>query len=307
MYTLRFPFSIAQNILIKGTETIKQIENLAFTLKKDDPFYILIISGFPTEAAANNYIEKLHNGLIWMLLDGGIPSKAEFEAGSIDENRYVNGNKPAIYPSNPAPQIWTGYPPTISTNETTINKMLESINEGVSFSIDEKLVNQPKLETALDLYAAYFSEYSLNAKFLTLMLILEALKPKSKPTPVVKSKIKKYRTEIQNILENVDSSSEDIESLNALDGALQYVSKKSITEAIRLLVLTTLQNNGDQYAEEMASKATELYKLRGKLVHDGKIELTRLTEATKSAKIIVERILKAKFMKLTNKTPHNTD
>ncbi|MGR9115044.1 MAG: hypothetical protein ACU85E_04710 [Gammaproteobacteria bacterium] len=117
MYTLRFPFSIAENIVIKkGAETNKQIENLIFSLKKDGPFHILTISGFPTETSARDYLGRLKNGLIWILLDGGIPSKAEFEVSSIDENGSIDGNKPAIYPSIPRPRICTGYIPNILYN-----------------------------------------------------------------------------------------------------------------------------------------------------------------------------------------------
>lgn len=296
MYTLRLPFSIPKNLLVKGNETQKKIENLAYTLKKDGPFYILTICDFPSKTDATNYLKNLQNGLIWMLLDGGIPSKAEFEANSLDEDGNINGNKPAIFPSTTNLKIWTGYPPTVSITDTSIDKMLKFISEGVLFPIDEKSENQPELETALDLYTAHFSENSFNAKFLTLMLVLETLKPKSNPAPAAKSLIKKYRKEIHEVLKDVDLSSENIESLKALDGALQYISKKSITEAIRLLVFTTLQHNGNEDAEEMANKATELYKLRGKLVHEGKLELEVLTQATQDAKNIVERVLKAKFI-----------
>lgn len=316
MYTLRFPFSIPDGKEINISNYSGQLDGKPFTLKKQDHNYILKIQGFSSENSAKSYINNLWTGLMWLLLHRGLPPTAQFTAGKVcltedpiqaakniglkePIDGWIDGNQPAVYPSVKRIVTETALPVNVLQTYHE-NDVIQYIQEGASFPASEELINNIKLKTALDLYGAYFTEYSLNAKFLTLMLVLETLKPKGKQAPKAKSLAKQYRTEIKKALNEVNLSSEDTESLKALDGAIKYASDKALTEAIRHLVLTTLQNDGDQDAEEMASKAVKLYKDRGKLVHDGKLDKPKLSQSTQDAKIIVERVLKAKFLELAN-------
>jgi hypothetical protein len=64
-------------------------------------------------------------------------------------------------------------------------------------------------------------------------------------------------------------------------------------------VFHTLQNNGDEDAEETAKRAVEIYDYRSKLVHDGMLSQPLLGNLINETKHIVERILRIKFIQLS--------
>jgi len=74
----------------------------------------------------------------------------------------------------------------------------------------------------------------------------------------------------------------------------------SIKQQIRRLVLTTLQDNGDQDAENVSKTVGELCDLRSILLHKGKLESEKLIKATDDAKTIVKRVLLARFVRQTS-------
>lgn len=53
--------------------------------------------------------------------------------------------------------------------------MLNLFHEGVAFPESVDVTNDSKLHTVLELWGAYFTEVSRNAKFLTLIMALETI------------------------------------------------------------------------------------------------------------------------------------
>jgi len=117
MYTLRFPFSLPPGREIRVTEESGEIDDLTFSLKKQDRFYVFTINGFPTEDTAKHYVNNVWAGLIWVLLHRGLPPDAVLELGKVvyteDPNQaaknlglkgpvdgFIDGAWPAVYPTN---------------------------------------------------------------------------------------------------------------------------------------------------------------------------------------------------------------
>ncbi len=68
MYTLRYPFGLPPGQEIAVTEESTSVGDLSFALKRQDRFYVLTISGLPSEEEGKRYINNVWAGLMWLLL-----------------------------------------------------------------------------------------------------------------------------------------------------------------------------------------------------------------------------------------------
>jgi hypothetical protein len=316
MYTLRFPFSLPSGREIRVTEESGEIDDLTFSLKKQDRFYVFTINGFPTEDTAKHYINNVWAGLMWVLVHRGLPPDAAFELGKVvyteDPNQaarnlglkgpvdgFIDGAWPAVYPTNK--RLRTETAGQIASLQTySAGDVLNFFREGVVFPESAKVIDDAKLRVALELLGAYFTEASANARFLTLVMALEALATGTPRTQLVLDMQNKWIKEVEELQKTASPDSADAVSLEALRNDLQSRRENSIGRQIRTLVLTTLQANGDEDAEAMAKKAGRVYSHRGTLVHEGKLEPQVLSKATSDAKNIVERVLRARFVQKAN-------
>jgi hypothetical protein len=318
MFTLRFPFDLPPGREISVTEESTSVGDLSFALKREDRFYVLTISGFPSEEEGERYINNVWAGLMWLLLYREISSNAKLEPQKVAyaEDPYevasnlsksfglkiedpvdalIDGERPAVYPSEKSIRIITGHPAT-TVITTPANDVLKFMSEGVSFPKSAIVIEDPKLRVALELYGAYFNEFSANARFLTLVMALEALASNVTRTPLVIELLDKWKKEVEELIQTVDNHSDDAASLEAVSRELIFRKEDSIRRQIRNVVLSTLADHGDQDAEQAAQNAVKIYDLRSTLVHDGILESQVLRTATSDAKEIVERVLRARFV-----------
>lgn len=317
MYTLRFPFDLPPGREIAITEESTSVGDFSFALKRQDRFYVLTISGFPSEEEGKRYINNVWAGLMWLLLHRGISFNAELGSQKVkyaedpDEaasnlsksfgiqikdpvDGLIDGARPAVYLSEKSFRTITGGQATIIIT-TPANDFFEFLSEGVLFPKSAKVIEDPKLRVALELYAAYFTEFSANARFLTLVMALEALASGVNRTPLVIGLLDKWKKEVEELIQTVDSHSDDAASLEAVSRELIFRKEDSIRRQIQNVVLSTLADHGDQNAEKAAKSAVKIYDLRSKLVHDGILESQVLRTATSDAKALVERVLRARF------------
>jgi hypothetical protein len=278
MYTLRFPFSLPPGREIGVTEKSGELDGLTFSLKKQDRFYVFTIDGFPTEEAAKRYINKVWAGLMWVLLHRGLAPDAVFEPGKVvySEDPYqaarnlgfkdpvdgfIDGAWPAVYPTEK--RIHTETAGQISPLQTySAGDVLDYFREGAAFPASADVINDAKLRVALELWGAHFTELSANARFLTLVMALEAVATGTPRTQLVLSLLDKWKMEIEELQKTVGPDSEDAVSLEALGRELLFRKEDSIRRQIRTVVLTTLQANGDEDAAETAKEAVRLYDIR---------------------------------------------
>lgn len=321
MYSLKFSFTLPPGQEIVGNEQTTELDSLTCSLIKQDMFYVLTISGFATENDAKQYINNVWAGLMWMLLNSGLSPVASLEPQCVEYSedpyqvaqnlsksfgRLIEGPvdglifwgqpaQPAIYPTDKQLRAIILDVPTI-IRTSPAEHVLQNISKGVAFPESAKVIDDAKLRLALELYGAYFMEFSVNAKFLTLVIALEALSIGTPRTQLVLDLMNKWKKEAKELLNTVEKESDDAISMECVMQELLFRKEDSIRRRIRNLVATTLQANGDEDAAEMATRAVEIYGVRGALLHDGQVESGVLSKAASDAKNIVERVLRARFV-----------
>jgi hypothetical protein len=223
-YTLRFPFQVGPGQSISGfpdaTEHI--IDGLTWRFELKHPYYLLKVIGFPTEAAAQTYAKQIWAGLMWTLLNKGIAFNATLifdrvvyapdpqaaadnlyrrfdlpKRGSVDG--IINDNAPAIFPSDKRILAVGVGNPTVMIS-TPFDDVLSLVAEGMSIRDDARVDLDPRLQTALDLYAAYWYEHTPNARLLTLVMALETLMDDLPRHATVRELLDKWRDEAASIV-----------------------------------------------------------------------------------------------------------
>jgi hypothetical protein len=318
MYTLRFPFSLSRGQEIAVPEQSVEVDGLTFSLKKRERFYVFTINGFSTEEMAKHYINNVWAGLMWVFLHRGLSPDAVLEpqtvvyaedphraAKNLSENfglqiegsvdSLIDEGRPAVYPMGKQLRTIALLPATFLVT-TSAEHVLRFFGEGIAFPENAKVIDDTKLRVALELYGAYFTEFSENARFLTLVMALETLAIGTLRTQLVLDLLDKWKKEVEELLKNAAPESDDAASLEALSRELLFRKEDSIRRQIRTLVLTTLEAIGDEDAVAMARSAVQVYDLRSTLVHEGKLESQMLSKATSDAKNIVERVLRVRFV-----------
>lgn len=99
-------------------------------------------------------------------------------------------------------------------------------------------------------------------------------------------------------LTDLNDSSEESFALRALLQEVAYRRDESIRSSIRKLVRDALASDDD--AQKLAKQAVDIYDKRSRLVHDGHLPHTELVQASSDAKLIVKRILIARFNQVTS-------
>jgi hypothetical protein len=173
---------------------------------------------------------------------------------------------------------------------------LGSISEAISLPHVERVVGDAKLKVALELYAGFIRETSMTARFLTLIMALEALAPAEAKHRVVQELIDEWMRELENRQARVRRGEKEWDAYDALAREVGFRREVSIRQRIRTLVRNTLEAHGDADADDMARTAVELYDHRSTLVHDGVLPEGELSHATETARTIVRRVLEARFV-----------
>ena len=211
----------------------------------------------------------------------------------------IDGLQPAIFSSDGS--YWARTTDNINLSSgTNTDRFFEYFFKGIEYKNWENGFKNNKLRIALELYGAFFSEATENARFLTLVMSLEALSESEKRPDMVLDLLINFRGQIEDIESNYSKESNERVSLESLKRELTFRKEDSIRKQIRSLVFNTLSNNGDVDALEMAQQALKVYDKRSTLVHDGSLTLQELRSISSEARIIVERVLKAKFIQMVD-------
>ena len=316
MYTLRFPFRLPEGQVINTNEGLVEIGCLQFSLTQQANWYILRVEGFKSEEEAKESLKQLWSGFMWITLNANIAPSAvlEFQEVKYSEDPIASGKNIAKSFGTPADEpvdsLIDGSRPSVFLSDKKIRfvtmgdatitigikseRIFEILNEHLSFPKPDAPYNDDKLRVAVDLYAAYFTESSANARFLTLVMALETLAQGVPRPDIVLNLLEKWKREVEEIkLTNNDS--ELAATLDSLSKELIFRKENSIRSQIRSLVLEALKNADQENAEQTAKTAVNIYDRRSKLVHDGKIDTQTLNQSTAQAKSIVEQVLRAKF------------
>jgi len=323
-YTIEFPIIIPSSMEIAIDEISRYESTLKFTLSNKEVYYCLKIEGFKEESEAVEYICKINAGLLWLTLNKGLPTIAllqpqKFEYSDDSEraaknlnamgknylkvDALVDSNKPVVYKSDRVIAKSVLYPPTISAPFSG-EEVFESIIEGISFDHGDKIIQDKKLKVAIELYGAYFTENSDNARFLTLVMALEVLTDATKRPGYLLRLINKWEGHLKNCEDELSNDTDKLKEIASIKSSLGNMKNNSLTKELQNLVLSSLEQNGDQDATDMAELMKHIYDDRSRLVHNGFLETQKLKNNIRNTKNLVERILKIKFLDIQNKS-HN--
>jgi hypothetical protein len=328
-YTLRFPIQLASALDISdfpdGIE--RELGNLKFSVKQQNQYHVIKVEGFTSEEAAKEYINILWAGLMWVLLNIHISFRAERKFDEVIYNDdpiqtamnfskvfgskfervdgVIDGGFPYVYPSSQKISVFTVNPATAIVTtpfELFFNIFLEGITPPASSNISQ----EANLRLALELYAAHFYEQSQNARFLTLVMALEVLTTKSRKHTVALELIKEWHADLLKQREQFDVKSDEYEALEALEREIIFRQDASLRSQIRTLVRTTLDKAHYPDSLVWAKRAAEIYDSRSTLVHEGRLETSKLEKVLENAEKLVEMVLKIKFMQVANGSHENT-
>jgi hypothetical protein len=325
MYTLRVPFGLPPGQAIAIDDRSVHFDGLDCTLSKQDRFYVLTLTGFSKEEDAKRFISNVWACLMWVLLQCGLSPNAVLQIQEIvyfpkpDEatqnlsaslgikidgpvDGLIDGELPAVFHTDKHLRTLTGGLASVVIT-TPAERVFRYIRDAVALPLIANIIEDSKLSVALELYAAYFREPSANARLLTLVMSLEALAIGTTRPPLVLDLLRKWKTEVDHVLETLAPESDDAASLEALSRELLFRREDSIRRQIRNLVLSELKSSGDHDAPDVAKRAVGIYDQRSTLVHEGKVESQVLGAAISDAKRIVERVLRARFLRVAQGSP----
>lgn len=319
MYTVRIAFSVPRATRIAEDEVIDHIGAIEVSLTSDGQYHILKATGFPSMETAADFLTRLESSMCWLLLQKGIAAEASLKPQTItyypdpqlaadnlsksfgtEFNGHVDcivsSAEAAIYPTERRLSFVTSVGGSAYTT-VPAKDALQTLLDGVKFEGSHRMSEDPKFGVALKLYGAYFTEKSTAARFLTLIMSLEALTAPTAKSPAALALLEKWSAEVDQISVSLEASSEDALALEALKREILYRRADSVRSQVRKMVLSALDGEAD--AAHVARDALRLYDLRSTLVHDGFVEAHQLSEATSQARTLVHRVLLCRFRRVT--------
>jgi hypothetical protein len=318
LYTLRIPFQLPPGQEIDGSFST-QLGNLVIEVCQEGSRYVLTVEGLESQQAAEDYLQAIWAGLMWVLLQRNLAFQVHMTLqgvvwipGPIDnffgtgrkvtEDGAIDVKRPMVYPSGRKLLKSEAFPVTavISTRASIVCDVLL---EGLSFPYAASVISDRKLMIAIELYEAFWTESSQSARFLTLVMALEALATSSPRPPRVLALLEEWVSQLEEMQNQGDLDSDESGALDSLKHEIFFRKEDSIRSQIRSLVYDTLSKNGDADASEMAKKAVAVYDRRSTLVHEGFLPDSELSDAIRSAQQIVARVLKARFLTVAS-DPH---
>lgn len=318
-FTLRFPFEISPGREFSALDQGFEFQMLGHpaSFSRTGERYIIKISGIASEDHAPILAAKLWSGLAWLLIQRDVgfsadlkfdrvtyaddPEKAgenlarAFGIGQAEPiDGLVNGEYPSIYSSDKRIRFLSAGKGSAIIS-TPIDIVADAIIRGSSATNAAQIPTDGRLRTALDLYSSHFYEYSANARLLTLTMVLEALKVPSKKPDAALRLLDKWKDELESVLASTPRGTQDYEGLASLERELIFRRDLSIRSQVRAMVHRTLEEVGYEDASSMADSAIDAYDKRSKLVHEGSLPDSELSEALRKAKEVAKLILEAQF------------
>jgi len=293
-FTIRIPINISpwSRITVTPGESPLEIEGHPAAIFEEHGFYVLEVYGFPCEEAAYEILPSIQAGVIWAALRHSIalPFTRQTAAVTYDELPIsgeteitrqflekgwdrLDGDYPwnltVIKPEHKRLAV-EAVPGARVIPNIPDQDIVVKLSEAMQLPHPEKVFDDEKLRHALNTYSSSFFQFDDNARFITLVIVLETLNP-NRPVPqYVKDTINELLVQVKEVRDayekdELDSRYEDYDSLL---NRLTWLEIESIRQGIRSLVAETLQSDPDvSDPEAVGREARDIYDLRSALVH----------------------------------------
>lgn len=310
MYTVRVPFRLVEGKKLGRIEEAheEELEGLRLRLEERAPYYELVILGLSSEDHARQFVSRSLAGLFWAMLRESLPFKAKEEPRDVyypdDPKRaaqnvfgtdaesiegVIDGQSPAFYPSALRIVVVTAGDLSVEVGMPA-PRVLSSIREGVA-RVREDALHDGKLRIALELYRSHFFERSAEAKLITLVMALEALAPSTLKHPIALDLLAGWQEQLSDRQAGLARGSDEYIALEALERELLRRREASLRSQVRMLVRGALDGAGFTDGEARARRAVEVYDVRSTLVHEGRVDPTKLREALRDAQDLARDVL----------------
>lgn len=321
-FTLRFPFQFGKGIdFPKLANSSKKLEKLSLSIFRQNNFYVMEIKGFESEQAAKEYLNRVWAGMAWVSLNTCIPFSAEIILGNVTFSTdlelatknlaksfdlHIDGGvdglasgdqDPIVFSSNKNIRSISFTGSASSSSPLSFNDIWHHLIEVISAPSTADITLNPKLRTAFELYSAHHYEITQNAKFLTLIISLEILFEEKSKTKNALYLLNKWESDLDKIQIDLGENSNDYISLTELKRELFYRKSNSKRSQMRYLIRETFSGEDKDNIQEIEKKAVYLYDKRSVLVHNGRLPSEVLDTVLKDTKLIVEKVLKARFIR----------
>lgn len=324
MFTLRYPFTLQEGRAIAGLPVRDTLGPLTVGLRHADLHYIMDVSGFKTKEEAEKYVPAVWLALTWLLIEKGLARVSSKELQPVAEpddpeaaaanfrrsvgsdtvpgeqlHGFLNASSPAVIRTDGNYRTITAFPASVLQSvpgQQAQNLLIDSLRA----TPHPAPLSDEKLLTALELYRAHYSETSARARLLTLTMVLEVLAERRVRPKKATELLSRLGLEIQQRLSQPDLGAEEAIALNSLSRELDYRTRDSIRTAVRDLVESTYQKTDTAQALEASERALEIYDVRSKLVHKGRVEGAELGKSLTDLTEIVKAVLRLRLQAAVN-------
>lgn len=269
-YRIRFHLCEGNTLNSDQIRVEFNLDNCDFRLKaayenslKETHAIVLGCGGFETEEEAINQGRKLQNclsvcgailkrgidvGKEKTLRGAGQPLKEAFEKRGAQLINDVHGL--SVYRDDIETKVLTGHAPSITVSFRP-EDFISSLKKAYSFAPD--FTEREKI--AFDLYNASFFESTINARFLTLVSVVEAL-----------SVVEDMNNEVIELVDHLIARSKlaklEKKNKDSVVNRLGVLKKQSISASTKQLLQKYL-------GSEEARSFVDIYNIRSSLLHDG--------------------------------------
>ncbi len=295
-FALYVPFTVSLgceiSLIDKGIE--HNIHGYKVKLEKLTNFYAITVGEFDSIDKAHQFFPKLCSSFLWasLKIKAGIsypkliteiniedtPTKISKDSNfrmvidSVGWNEldgHYDANKAVVIPDGKKliktefgnPKVVIGF---------NAENFVKFISEAIYFESPENIVEDKKLQLAISLYSASHYEVSDNAKFITIVNVLEALKNEEEINDTPKQVLESAKLLIKEKRDSYRKDSEEWNEIENLISRVGQLKKKSIKRSIKEFISDTIIENpelGDK--EEISKEISDIYDLRSALLHDG--------------------------------------
>ncbi len=316
-YRLRFPFRSTHEVTGFSGPIPLRPSGIEASLQPHLPYVVLNLEGFQSESAAADALPFAWGAVMLASVLAGWGFQPETTLDRVvytdDPERaaqnlhkdwglpiagpvhgLVNGNLPAAIPVDKNIRFVTAGDISVHQSISAaaiapyLERALSQRDAGRAFA-DERL------KLALELWSDYHKERSLRAKFLTLVMALEALAPPVCKHSIAQAVVDRWDAELTSDLRRYDENSDEYEALDSLRREILFRRDRSIRSRIRKHIREVVGAFSAENAQQIAQMAVRAYDLRGTLLHTGSLEAAQLSDGHRVALQALRTLLLASF------------
>lgn len=247
--------------------------------------YTITINSFSTKKEACAFLPKIFSFLYWIIVKNnlGISFPKFIRNPELKKDDQINSifnmlrldirndvdNMNTIEIIDESVEKIRGYDSVCVNKNVDLEYSLKSFG----FRSPEKMVEQENLTLAIELYSNYYYDQTDNAKFVTLVNVLEALIPESNVPKVSLEAIKLLKNSVKKMRNEYSQESDEWKNLEHLLSRVGKLKYESIGKGMKNYIYDTIQKNrelGDP--EEISDQIKKIYGYRSSLLHSGKID-----------------------------------